>query len=136
LRGASREERHVSPRLDAAARVLQRDRSEDLRSFRVTALGFKVAVGGPRPIAVAYAVDAEGVEHWLAVRSATRGVELTYLDLLSDLLARGLRSSGTLIVDSDGSTRLGLRLERALGPVVYAGLASEWRASDGRGLAW
>jgi hypothetical protein len=127
----------VSPCLDAAFRALKRDRSEDLRGLRLTALGFKVAVGGARPVAVAFAVDGEGVEHWLGARGATRGIELAYLELLSDLLARGLSSDAPLLVDAGGYPRLARRLEHALGPVVHAGVARELRGlEDGCGLAW
>ena len=80
----------MSPRLDAAFRAIKRDRAQDLKDLRFSALAFKVAVGGKEPIAVAYAIDDEGVEHWLAARSATRSVEAAYMGLLSDLLLRGL----------------------------------------------
>lgn len=66
----------MSPRLEPAARAIQRDRTEDLCELRIIALAFKVAVRGAAPIVVAWAIDEEGVEHWLAVRSATSGVEL------------------------------------------------------------
>jgi hypothetical protein len=123
----------MSPRLDAAFRAIKRDRGEDLRDLRLVALAFKVAVGGAHPIAVAHAVDDEGVEHWLGARSAIRGVEIAYLDLLSDLLARGLQGPRPLIVDAGGYSRVVRRLERALGPVIHAGVASE---CAGCGLAW
>ena len=124
----------MSPRLDAAARALAPGRTEDLRGLRLTALAFKLVVEGPHPIAVVHAVDDEGAEHWLAVRSATGSLEVAYIALLSDLLRRGL-SGGTapLIVDADGCPGLARRLELALGPVVHAGLA---RGCGGCGLAW
>jgi hypothetical protein len=128
----------MTPRLDAAARAIERDRGEDLRDLadlRVAALAFKLAVGGPHPIAVAYAVDDEGVEHWLSVRATNGagGVEATYVLLLSDLLRRGLTVSKPLIVDSNGCLGLARRLELALGPVVHAGMARE---CGGSGMAW
>jgi hypothetical protein len=126
----------MTPRLDAAFGALKRGQGgqeRDLRGLRVTALAFKLAVRGPRPIAVAYAVDEDGIEHWLAARSATRGVEITYLKLFSDLLVRGLQATRPLVVDADGCPRLAARLEHVLGPVVHAGVA---RAYGGCGLAW
>jgi hypothetical protein len=126
----------MSPRLDLAVRALERDRDrceQDLCALRLRALAFKVAVGGPRPIAVVYAVDEEGVEHWLAARSATRGVEAAYVELLSDLLLRGLQAERPPIVDAGGYPRFARRLEHALGPVVHVGSARE---CGGAGLAW
>jgi hypothetical protein len=123
----------MSPRLHFAARAIERDRGDDLRDLRVTALAFKVAVGGPRPIAVAHAVDEEGVEHWLGARSATGGVEAAYVALLSDLLLRGLRTEREPIVDAGGFPQFARRLEHALGPVVHVGSARE---CGGGGLAW
>jgi len=122
----------VSPRLDLAFRAIKRDRTEDLRGLRFTALAFKVAVCGPLPIAVAYAIDHEGVEHWLGARSASRGVEPAYVDLLSDLMLRGLQAERPPIVDAGGYPRFARRLERALGSVVHVGPAREC----GGGLAW
>jgi hypothetical protein len=69
---------------------------------------------------VAWALDEDGVKHWLAVRSAEAGVEAAYLTLLSDLLRRGLRATGPLLVDADGCARLAGRLHAALGEVVRA----------------
>jgi hypothetical protein len=125
----------MSPRLDAAARALERERgSDDLRGVRLTALAFKLAVRGPRPIAVAHAVDDDGAEHWLAVRAADGPREVAYVALLSDLLGRGLSGgAGPLIVDADGCEGLARRLELAMGPVVHAGVAREY---GGCGLAW
>jgi hypothetical protein len=123
----------VSPRLDAAFRAIKRDRAQDLKDLRFGALAFKVAVGGKEPIAVAYAIDDEGVEHWLAARSATRSVEAAYVGLLSDLLLRGLGSARPPIVDAGGYPRFARLLERALGPVVHAGSARE---CGGVGMAW
>jgi hypothetical protein len=98
----------------------------------MAALAFKVAVGGPRPIAAAYALDDEGEEHWLAARSAECGVEAAYVDLLSNLLQRGLHADRAPIVDAGGFPRFARRLEHALGPVVHVG------ASRGieQGIAW
>ncbi len=108
-------------------------RTRDLEGVRVAALGFKVAVGGPRPIAVAYALDAEGEERWLAARSADCGVEAAYVDLLSNLLLRGLAADRTLIVDAGGYPSVARRLEHALGPVVHVGAS---RGCGGSGIAW
>ncbi len=121
----------MSPRLDAAARAIERDRTDDLSDVRVAALAFKLAVRGPHPIAVAYAVDEEGAEQWLAVRSAARGIEAAYVEMLADLLRRGLKMTRPLIVDADGYGGLARRLELALGPVVHVG-PRECRG----GLAW
>jgi hypothetical protein len=123
----------MSPRLDAACRAIERERTQDLRDLRVTALGFKVAVRGKEPIAVAYAVDDEGVEQWLGARSAARGVEAAYVALLSDLLLRGLEVARSPIVDAGGYPRFARLLERALGPVVHAGSVRE---CGGGGMAW
>jgi hypothetical protein len=126
----------MSPRLHLAFHAIKRDHGwteQDLSGLRLAALAFKVAVGGPSPIAVAYAVDDEGAQHWLAARSATRGVEATYVELLSDLLLRGLRAERPPIVDAGGYPRFARRLEHALGPVVHVGSARE---CGGGGLAW
>lgn len=108
--------------------------SEDLRGVRLTALAFKLVVRGAHPIAVAHGVDDAGAEHWLAVRSATAGREVTYVALLTDLLRRGLSGGrAALIVDADGCEGLARRLELALGPVVHVGAGREY---GGYGLAW
>ena len=101
----------------------------------MAALAFKLAVRGNHPIAVAHAVDDEGAEHWLALRSASTvvGVEATYGEILSDLLRRGLKVTRPLIVDADGCPGLARRLELVFGPVVHAGAARE---AGGYGLAW
>ncbi len=110
----------VTPCLHAAVHALQGSPIEDLRGLRIIALAFTLAVEGPHPIAVAWALDEDGVKHWLAVRSAEAGVEAAYLTLLSDLLRRGLRATGPLLVDADGCARLAGRLRAALGEVVCA----------------
>lgn len=123
----------MSPCLDAAARAIERDRGDDLRGVRMVALAFKLAVAGPHPIAVAHAVDEEGAEHWLGLRAAEHGIEAAYVELLSELVQRGLTVTRPLIVDAGGYRGLARRLELALGPVVHAGIARE---CGGGGLAW
>jgi hypothetical protein len=128
--------REAGPCLDAAARALgapEGGEQEDLRGFRIAALAFKLVVRGAHPIAVAQAVDEEGVEHWLAVRAASARREVAYTELLADLVRRGLRVTRPLIVDVDGWTGLAQRLELALDPVPLAGAAREM---GGGGLAW
>ena len=128
------ERREVGPRLEAAVRALEPHPGEDLRGLRVTALAFKLAVRGPHPFAVVHAVDQEGTEHWLAIRAAdARNVEAAYLELLGDIVRRGLTVARPLIVDVDRCAELGRRVELALGPVVHVGAA---RAYGGCGLAW
>jgi hypothetical protein len=126
----------MSPRLDAAARAIDRDHGEDLRGLRMVALAFKLAVGGPHPIAVVHAVDEEGAEHWLGLRSAERGIEIAYVELLSDLVQRGLTVTRPLIVDAGGYRGLARRLELALGPVVHVGSGAGIGRECGGGLAW
>ncbi len=127
----------MSPRLDIALRAVTRPRADDLRGLRFTALGFKVAVMGPRPIAVAYAVDEDGVEHWLGARAATSGVERAYQELLSDLLRRGLRSTRSPLVDAGGYPRVARRVELGLGSVVHTEGAWGGGRGGARGaLAW
>ncbi|MGO8997209.1 MAG: hypothetical protein ACLQVI_28165 [Polyangiaceae bacterium] len=123
----------MAPRLEIAFRAIKRDRREDLRGLRFTALAFKVAVRGPAPIAVAYAIDDEGIEHWLAARSASHGVEQAYVELLSDLLDRGLAAQRPPIVDAGGYPKFARRLEHALGAVLHVGAARECGSA---GLAW
>lgn len=117
----------MSPRLDIAARAILRGQPRDLRELRFTALAFKVAIGGPCPFAVAYAVDEDGVEQWLGVRRVTCSVELAYQELLSDLLLRGLHSRRSPLVDSGGFPGVARRLERALGSVVHTDAAGGQR---------
>jgi hypothetical protein len=109
----------VSPRLNLAFQALRRD--DDLKDFPLAALAFKVVVGGHRPLAVAHAVDDEGNEHWLGVRSAQHGAHVAYLQLFSDLRERGLVARGIVLVDTAGCRLLARRIEDAFGPVVHVG---------------
>jgi hypothetical protein len=111
----------VTVRLGAARRALDPAIKGDLRDLRVAALAFKVVVSGDHPIVVAHAVDDEGDEHWLAVRGAPQGRTAAYLKIFSQLLRRGLRARGPMLVDADGCTELARSIDRALGPVVHAG---------------
>jgi hypothetical protein len=108
----------VSPCLDAAFQALGRTCTQDLRELHIIALAFTIAVGGPRPIAVAWALDEDGNEHWLAARHVRREIESAYLSLLSDLLLRGLRAPRPLIADPDGYPRLATWLQASLGANV------------------
>jgi hypothetical protein len=126
------------PSLEAAFRGLQPALRGDLRPIRVAALAFKLAVRGAHPIAVAHAVDDDGAEHWLAARAVGPGggagaTESAYLEILADLVRRGLAVTKPLIVDADGCAGLAARLELAFGPVVHAGST---RDLGGLGLAW
>jgi hypothetical protein len=123
----------MAPCLDAAVRAIEREpKEDDLRGVRMVALAFKLVVAGAHPIAVAHAVDEDGAEHWLGLRSAEGGVEAAYVALLSELLQRGLTVARPLIVDAGGYGGLARRLELALGLVVHAGNVREC----GGGLAW
>jgi hypothetical protein len=121
--------------LSAAVRALAPDCGDDLRGLRVAALAFKLVVRGRYPLAVAHAVDDEGAEHWLAIRSASAvvGVEVAYGEILTDLLRRGLSTTRPLIVDADGCVELARKLELVFGPVLHAGRARE---AGGHGLVW
>ncbi len=110
----------MPPSLHAAVHALDGSPIQDLRDLRIIALAFALAVEGEHPIAVAWALDEDGVKHWLAVRSAEAGVEAAYLALLADLLRRGLRATRPLLVDADGCARLAGRLRAALRGVVRA----------------
>lgn len=110
----------MSLRLDAARRALDPIVSPDLRDFGVAALAFKVAIPGDIPVVAAHAVDEEGDEHWLAVRSAPHGVTAAYLQILAELLKRGLHVRCPVLVDADGCAPLARSIDRALGPVVHA----------------
>jgi hypothetical protein len=108
----------VSPCLDAAFQALHPTCTQDLRELQIIALAFSIAVGGPHPIAVAWALDEDGAEHWLAARRVRRDVESAYLSLLSDLLLRGLHAPRPLIADPDGCPRLAAWLQVSLGANV------------------
>jgi hypothetical protein len=113
----------VSPCLDPAVAALLPGPSgdaADLRDLRIVALAFTLVVDGPHPIALARALDEDGVEHWLALRGADHGVEAAYLSMLSDLLRRGLTVARPVIVDADGCARLATRLQLSLGEIVRA----------------
>ena len=60
-------------------------------------------------------------------------MEAAYVQLLSDLMLRGLRAERPPIVDAGGYPRFARRLEHALGPVVHVGPV---RGCGGAGLAW
>jgi hypothetical protein len=87
------------------------DRSGDLASSEIAALAFE-RVGDGAAIRV-WALDVEGEVRELARRPWQCGVRCIHVEILGELLARGLRSRGSILVAADGCTRLVERLQAA-----------------------
>jgi hypothetical protein len=90
--------------------------SGDLAGLEVAAVAFEgIADGSAVRV---WAIDADGAVRTLAERAGRCGTRCVHVELLAELLARGLRSRGSLLVTADGCPRLVARLRAAFGEGV------------------
>ncbi len=87
--------------------------SGDLAGLAVAALAFEGTADGTATRA--WAIDADGAVRELARRPGRCGAHCVHVDILSELLARGLRADGSVLVRVDGCPRLLARLRAAFG---------------------
>jgi hypothetical protein len=83
----------------------------DLARQEIAALAFETMADGAGVRVLA--VDVEGTIHELAKRPGHCGARCVHVEILGELLARGLRSRGSLLVAADGCSRLVERLRAA-----------------------
>ena len=83
----------------------------DLAGWEVAALAFESVADGTS--VRVWAIDVEGTVRELARRPGQCGARCVHVEILSELLSRGLRSRGSLLVAADGCPQLVARLRAA-----------------------
>jgi hypothetical protein len=91
----------------------------DLAPLDMAALAFESTVGtGEGPVVRACAVDVEGELRELALRAGTcnaRSLQCVHVEILGELLTRGLRARRPVLVAADRCPTLVARLRAAFG---------------------
>jgi hypothetical protein len=88
----------------------------DLAGLELAALAFERTAD--RAAVRAYAIDSGGALRELAVRSGPCGVHCPHVEILSELLTRGLRVQRPFLVSADRCHRVVARLRAAFGQNV------------------